>query len=155
MPALIFLPRHAVGAFFIRVNFSVLAAHLLNNAIMTRTLLLILLAVSLLIELALTGGAFVAPKFTLQQFGVSLTPDTAFLGYIVAWLLLFVSLVCALTWYQLWQRNPDYRVLCYLLGFWWIGIGVGIYLAFGKSDNLFLDSLKGLLLVGLTSRSRV
>lgn len=121
---------------------------------MTRNLLLALLALSLLIELALTGGAFFARAFTLQQFGVTLSPDTAFLGYIVAWLLLFVSLVCGLALYQLYQRNPDYATLCYLLGLWWIGIGIGIYVAFGKPDNLILDSLKGLLIVLLTSRSR-
>lgn len=121
---------------------------------MTRNVLLALLALSLLIELALTGGAFFARVFTLQQFGVTLTPDTAFLGYVVAWLLLFVSLVCALALYQLYHRNPDYATLCYLLGFWWIGIGIGIYVAFGKPDNLVLDSLKGLLIVVLTSRIR-
>ena len=121
---------------------------------MTRNLLLALLALSLLIELGLTGGAFFARAVTLQQFGVTLTPDTAFLGYIVAWLLLFVSLVCGLALYQLYQRNPDYATLCYLLGFWWIGIGIGIYIAFGKPDNLVLDSLKGLLIVILTSRIR-
>lgn len=122
---------------------------------MIRTFLLALLALSFVVELALAGGAFFSRSFTLQQFGVTLTPDTAFLGYIVAWLLLFVSLTCGLALYQLWQRNPDYAVLCYLLGFWWIGIGIGIYVAFGKTDNLILDSLKGLLVVLLTSRSRV
>lgn len=122
---------------------------------MPRTLLLALLALSLVVELALAGGAFFARAFTLQQFGVTLTPDTAFLGYIVAWMLLFVSLTCGLALYQLWQRNPDYATLCYLLGFWWIGIGIGIYIAFGKTDNLVLDSLKGLLIVLLTSRSQV
>ncbi|MBC3788781.1 hypothetical protein [Spirosoma utsteinense] len=122
---------------------------------MTRTLLLALLALSLIIELALAGGAFFARAFTLRQFGVTPTPDTAFLGYIVAWTLLFVSLTCGLALYQLWQRNPDYALLCYLLGFWWMGIGIGIYLAFGKPDNLLLDSLKGLLIVILTSRSQV
>lgn len=122
---------------------------------MIRTFLLTLLALSLAIELALAGGAFFARAFTLRQFGVTLTPDTAFLGYVVAWMLLFVSLTCGLALYQLWQRNPDYATLCYLLGFWWIGIGIGIYSAFGKPDNLVLDSLKGLLLVVLTSRSQV
>ena len=121
---------------------------------MARTLLLIVLIIALLIELGLSFGAFFAREFTLHQFGVTLTADTAFLGYIVAWLLLFVSLVCGLAIWQVWQRTPGYETLCYLLGFWWIGIGLGIYIAFGKPDNLFLDSLKGLLIVILTGRSR-
>lgn len=120
---------------------------------MVRRLLLILLVIALLIELALTGGAFFARKVTLKQFGVSLTPDTSFLGYIVAWTLLFVSLVCGLAIWQVWQRKRGYETICYLLGLWWIGIGFGIYIAFGKPDNLLLDSLKGLLLVILTNRS--
>ena len=121
---------------------------------MARTLLLILLSLALLIELGLTGGAFFAREFTLHQFGVSLTADTSFLGYIVAWLLFFVSLVCGLSLWQVQQRTPDYATLCYLLGFWWIGIGIGIFVAFGKPDNLLLDSLKGLLIVVLTNRTR-
>jgi hypothetical protein len=38
---------------------------------------------------------------------------------------------------------------------WWIGIGIGIYYTFGKPDNLLLDSVKGLLIVGLTWRCQV
>ena len=121
---------------------------------MIRTLLLAVLTLALLFELALTGGAFFVREPTLQQFGVTLTPDTSFLGYIVAWTLFFVSLVCGLALWQVWQRQPGAATLCYLLGFWWIGIGIGIYVAFGKPDNLLLDSLKGLLIVILTSRNQ-
>ncbi len=121
---------------------------------MFRTLLLGLLSFALLLELGLTGGAFFAREFTLHQFGVAQTPDTAFLGYLVGWLLLFVSLVCGLALWQVQKKMPDYATLCYLLGFWWIGIGIGIYVAFGKPDNLLLDSLKGLLIVVLTNRTR-
>ncbi len=120
---------------------------------MARTLLLVVLSLALLIELGLTGGAFFARELTLHQFGVNLTADTGFLGYVVAWLLLFVSLVCGLALWQVWQRTPGYATLCYLLGFWWIGIGIGIYIAFGKPDNLLLDSLKGLFIIILTNRS--
>ena len=119
---------------------------------MARTLLSVVLFIALLLELALTGGAFFAPVFTLTQFGVKYGPETAFLTYIVAWFLLFVSLVAALALGQVLQRRPSYATWCYLLGLWWIGIGIGIYLAFGKPDNLLLDSVKGLLIVVLTWR---
>ena len=119
---------------------------------MARTLLLVVLSIALLIELALTGGAFFAPAFTLAQFGVKYGPDTTFLAYIVGWLLLFVSLVAAVAVAQVWQRRPGFATWCYLLGLWWIGIGLGIYYAFGKPDNLFLDSVKGLFIVILTWR---
>ena len=119
---------------------------------MARTLLLVVLFIALLLELLLTGGAFFAPVFTLTQFGVKYGPDTTFLAYIVAWLLLFVSLVATVAFGQVWQRRPSYATWCYLLGIWWIGIGVGIYYAFDKPDNLLLDSVKGLLIVILTWR---
>ena len=119
---------------------------------MARKLLLVVLLIALLLELALTGGAFFAPVFTLAQFGVEYGPETTFLAYIVAWFLLFVSLVAAVALAQVWQRRPGFATWCYLLGVWWIGIGVGIYYAFGKPDNLLLDSVKGILIVILTWR---
>ena len=122
---------------------------------MARTLLLVVLFIALLLELLLTGGAFFAPVFTLAKFGVKYSPDTTFLAYIVGWLLLFVSLVAAVALGQVWQRRPSYATWCYLLGLWWIGIGIGIYYSFGKPDNLLLDSVKGLFIVILTWRCQV
>lgn len=119
---------------------------------MARSLLLVVLFIALLLELALAGGAFFRPVLTLGLFGVKYGPDTAFLGYVVAWLLLFVSLVAAVALGQVWQRRPSYATWCYLLGIWWVGIGIGIFYAFHKPDNLLLDSVKGLLIVGLTWR---
>jgi hypothetical protein len=117
---------------------------------MPRTLLLIVLFIAL--ELALTGGVFLAPVFTLTQFGVKYGPETTFLAYIVGWLLLFVSLVAVVAFGQVWQRRPGYATWCYLLGLWWVGIGIGIYTTFGKPDNLLLDSVKGLVIMFLTWR---
>ena len=122
---------------------------------MARTLLLIVLSIALVLELGLTGGAFFAPVFTLAKFGVKYGPDTTFLAYIVGWLLLFVSLTAAVALGQVWQRRSSYATWCYLLGLWWIGIGIGIYYSFGKPDNLLLDSVKGLIIVVLTWRCQV
>lgn len=119
---------------------------------MARSLLLWVLFVALLAELGLTGGAFFAPAFTMQQFGLTYVPDMAFLSVLSGWLLLFVSLIIAVAFAQLWQRRSHYAILCYLLGFWWIGIGAGLYLAFRKPEFLVLDSLTGLLVVFLTWR---
>jgi hypothetical protein len=119
---------------------------------MPRTLLLVVLAISTLLELGLTGGVFFAPALTLAQFKVKYGPETQFLGYIMGWFLLLVTLLAALAWVQVRQRRPSYAGLCYVLGLWWIGLGVGIYVVFGRPDNLVLDSLKGLLLVVLTWR---
>lgn len=122
---------------------------------MPRTLLLIVLAIAALLELGLTGGAFLAPTFTLAQFKVRYGPETAFLAYLTGWFLLLVTLLAVLAFARVWQRRPGYAGLCYVLGWWWVGIGIGIYVAFGRPDNLLLDSLKGVLIVGLTWRCQV
>ncbi|RZK61621.1 MAG: hypothetical protein EOO59_04595 [Hymenobacter sp.] len=119
---------------------------------MSRTLLLIVLGIATVLELALTVGVFFFPAFTLAQFGVKQGPETAFLAYLTGWFLLLVTLLALLTLGRVWQRRRGYAGLCYLLGLWWIGIGVGIYVTFGRPDNLLLDSLKGLLIIGLTWR---
>lgn len=119
---------------------------------MARTLLLLLLALATLVEAALAAGAFFAPAFTLGQFQVKYSSETAFLGYVLAWTLLFVTLVAALAFTQVWRRRPQFATLCYLLGLWWIGIGLGIYFAFGRPANLGLDTAKGLLIVLATWR---
>lgn len=119
---------------------------------MARTLLLVTLFIALLLELALTGGALFAPALALPKFGLKYGPETAFLTYILGWLLGFVSLAALVAFAQVWQRQRSYAAWCYLLGLWWIGIGIGIYYAFGKPDNLLLDSVKGLLIVVLTWR---
>lgn len=122
---------------------------------MPRTLLLTVLGIAAGLELALTGGAFFAPAFTLTKFQVKYGPETAFLTYLTGWFLLLVSGLAVLAFGRVWQRRAGYAGLCYVLGWWWIGIGVGIYLAFGRPDNLLLDSLKGVLIIGLTWRCQV
>lgn len=117
---------------------------------MPRTLLLIILVVAIALELALAGGAFFAPAFTLAKFGVHYGSDTKFLAYLTGWFLLFVSLVAVLACGRVWQGRPGYAGLCYVLGWWWLGIGIGIYMQYGRPENLLLDSLKGFLLILLT-----
>ena len=121
---------------------------------MPRTLLLLVLAIAVVLELALTVGAFFFPAFTLAQFGVTYGPETKFLAYLTGWFLLFVTLAAGLAWAWVRQGHAGAAGLCYLLGGWWIGIGIGIFVAFGKPDNLLLDTLKGLLIVVLTWRGQ-
>ncbi|MGI4760646.1 MAG: hypothetical protein ACRYF0_08075 [Janthinobacterium lividum] len=117
---------------------------------MPRILLLIVLVIAIVLEVALAGGAFFAPAFALAKFGVPYGPDTKFLAYLTGWFLLLVSLVAGLACGRVWQGRPGYAGLCYLLGWWWIGIGIGIYVVFGQPANLLLDSLKGLLIIVYT-----
>ena len=121
---------------------------------MARKLLIAWLFLSLLLELGISLAPIVAPDMGLQLFKLSRTQDTLFLSFVVGWLCLFVSLICILLIYRVWKKKGDYTVLGYLLGLWWIGIGVAIFIAFRKPDNLWMDSLKGLVLVILVNRAR-
>jgi hypothetical protein len=117
---------------------------------MARKLLLAVLLLSLVIELGLTGGLLFARETTSKAFGVGLTADTSFLAYILGWLCGFASMMLCLAIVWLWRGDGHYVPLCYLMGIFWIGIGIGIYAGFGKPDNLLIDTLKGCLIVGLT-----
>ena len=114
---------------------------------MKKNLLLVFLFLAMLIDAALAGIAFIDPVKALELFKVGYTADTAFLAYIIAWFCLLFSSLCILAIILLKKEITGYRPLIFLLGFWSIGIGVGIYIVFKKADNLFLDSLKGLIIV--------
>lgn len=119
---------------------------------MARSLLLVVLFLATAAELVLAGAAFFAPALLLGKFGVKYSADMAFISYVLAWLLLFVTLIAGLAFGQVWKRRPHYSTLCYLLSIWWIGIGLGIYFLYGRPANLLLDTLKGLLILVLTWR---
>ena len=112
-----------------------------------RKLLLGTLIVSLAIEVLWPILGFFAPSFTLGLFKVAVNADTLFLAFVLAWCLLFVALACgqALLWVK---RNVAAGwTLSLILGGWWIGIGVALFAFHGKLENLFLDGLKGAILV--------
>jgi hypothetical protein len=117
---------------------------------MARKFLLGILTIALLIELGLTGGIFFAKDIVAEQFHVAITADTSFLVYIVGWLCLFASMFILLALRWVMQGDVHYVPLCYIMGFFWIAIGIAIYVSFGKPDNLFIDTLKGILIVSFT-----
>jgi hypothetical protein len=119
---------------------------------MSRKILLIVLLFSLFTELLLTGGLFFFREQSLKQFNVVYNAGNAFLGFIVGWCLVFISLICSYAVFLTWS-NRDCRMLCYLLGCWWIGIGVAIFLVYNRPENLVIDSLKGLVIVLLAYRT--
>jgi len=113
-----------------------------------------ILAFAALGESIFAIAGFAAPQFTLQQFAIQANADTLFLGYIVAWFLLFVAITAILALKQVLKNNPNGWTLSYILGVWWIGIGIGVYIGYGRTDNLFMDSLKGCVIILTAWRSR-
>ena len=116
---------------------------------MKKKLLLITLILALVIEVALTVLCFFKPAAAIKLFGMQYNDQTAFLGYIIAWFCLLVSVLIVYAIILLKNNDAAYKSVVYILGFWWIGLGIGVYITFKKPDNLLLDSLKGLILVTL------
>jgi uncharacterized membrane protein len=120
---------------------------------MIKKLLVAILILAFVIETALCIGAFFLLEKTFDFFKVPYNNDTSFLGYLIAWFLLFITVVIGISLWQV-KNNAAYTTLCYLLSFWWIGLGIGVYIGFGRPDNLGLDTLKGAILTFLTWKSK-
>ena len=113
---------------------------------MIKKILLGVLILSFILEIALTALAFIKPERAIAMFKVSPTAGTEFLAFITSWFLLLVSALCVLAIYLLVKEKAGYVPLIYLMGIWWIGIGIGIYFVSGMKQNLYLDTVKGLIL---------
>lgn len=110
--------------------------------------LIVVLIIAFLIEAVLTFLCFFMPVKTFELFGMPYNEAYAFLGYLTGWFLLLISTLIAFAIYSL-IKNKDVTSLIYILGIWWTFLGIAIYFKFGKPDNLYLDSVKGVVLVGL------
>ena len=114
---------------------------------MKKNLLLLVLLVSFLFEAFLTGIAFFNPTATLKLFKLTFNSDTALLAYFSAWFLLLISSICVYLMWLVKTNRPGFTGMIYLLGLWWIGLGLAVYFMFNRPDNLLTDSLKGLILI--------
>ena len=121
---------------------------------MFKNLLVAILALAVVIELGLALGGFFAPALMLEAFHVGPSAETLFLAGVIAWIVLAIGLVAALALRWVLQNNRDGWILSLLLGTWWIAIGIGLFAQFGVVENLFIDSLKGALLVAFALKSR-
>ena len=116
---------------------------------MKRNLLYITLIIAFIIEAALTILCFFKPTTAMSLFGMVYSSETSFLAYIIAWFCLLVSMLIIYALVGLRNDNNGYKTIIYILGCWWIALGIGVYVSFKKTDNLLLDSLKGAILIVL------
>jgi hypothetical protein len=121
---------------------------------MWKKILVFALFISAAFEFVFSVAGFVAPQFTMKQFSMPYDDQTAFLGYVISWFLLFVTVIAFLVARQVARGVPSAWPLASAMGLWWIGIGVGIFLMFKKPDNLILDSLKGTVIFVSALKSR-
>ena len=111
-----------------------------------RKILIGVLLFATVVEFLFPLGGFLMPERVLELFKVGSSPDTLFMAFVASWLLLFVALVCALTVWLVKQNVRAGWYLSFTLGYWWVGIGVGLAVVYQRYDNLVLDALKGLII---------
>ena len=120
------------------------------SQIKMKTTLIYFLGLSLFIEFILSVFGILFTELGLIIFGIETNNQTLFLGSVIGWLCLFVTMIIFLGMYFLIKNKSTVFGILYCLGIFWILIGLGIYFKFDRTDNLFLDSIKGLILVLLT-----
>ena len=120
------------------------------SQIKMKTTLIYFLGLFLFIEFILSVFGILFTELGLTIFGIETNNQTLFLGSVIGWLCLFVTMIIFLGMYFLIKNKSTVFGILYCLGIFWILIGLGIYFKFDRTDNLFLDSIKGLILLGLT-----
>jgi hypothetical protein len=108
-----------------------------------------LLVLAFIVEAILTFLCFFMPAKAMELFGMQYNEQLSFLGYIIAWFLLLVSVFILYTIYLVKKDIVLAKHMINILGCWWVALGIGVYFAFGKIDNLLLDSSKGVILLVL------
>ena len=115
---------------------------------MKKNILLFILFISFLLEIYLCITAFFNPVSVMKLFKLSYNSNTALLAYFSAWFLLLISSICVYLMWLVQTNRAGYYGMINLLSLWWIGLGISIFIMFKRTDNLLMDSLKGLLLLG-------
>lgn len=118
---------------------------------MKRSLVLVL-AVSAVIELYLALGVLFTPEKLMQSFGVSsLNNEVLYMAAIIGWFCLVTTGLVVLAAVWVWRSLIEGYILASVLGVFWIGIGLHLGLAFGRPQHLMLDAAKGLIILILST----
>ena len=116
--------------------------------------LLFVLAISLLLELYLVIRTFTDSAWLPGSFGLETSDGVKTLNHIIAWFLLLVTLLIVAGIIGVARNRREGISICWLLGLWWIGIGIGIWFVSGQTTNLITDSIKGAIIVLLAAAYR-
>ena len=109
--------------------------------------LLFTLSFSLLYEVAFAGVVLLAPEWALSFSKLPVNQETLFLSFGLGWCLVVIALMCGLALKQVIDNDKNGYLLTSILGYWWIVVGLALFLKYGRVEYLILDGLKGFILV--------
>lgn len=112
--------------------------------------LVIALALELLSEVAASVVALFYPLQGLKEFHVDVSPGTIFESFVIGLLFGLVSAIIAAAIYYICKKSWVGWKISYVLGVFWVIFGGSLFLAYGRTENLYLDFCPGLLIIILT-----
>jgi hypothetical protein len=115
-----------------------------------RRLIIILLVLSGLLELLITGLVFFDPAREAAQFGIQVTPDTTFLGHVIGHFTFLYTLLIFWSAWQLARRHAHGVLGTRVCGAFWVVIGLSLAYETKLPVYIAMDSVRGALLLGLT-----
>ena len=126
-----------------------------------RTLLLVILAASGLLEGIISGILFCDPATEARMFAIPFTPvpGPQVLARILAEFTALFTVLIAWSCRLLWRGNPAGHTLAAIFGGFWVVTGLTLWAEKGLPVYLVMDSLRGLVIMALvvwdrrTSRS--
>ena len=108
------------------------------------------LMLELLSEVFCSAIALIVPAWSLTLFGVHVLPETLFLTFVLGLTFGFVAAVIALAIYWILTGERRGWHLSYLLGIFWVLFGGALFMVQGRTENIYLDLIPGIVVLALT-----
>lgn len=116
-----------------------------------KKLLLLVLAISAVVEIYLALGLLLKPDMLSASFGVALNNEALYMAAIIGWFCLLVTALVVLSMVWIYRSHSQGYVLAAALGLFWVGLGLHLGLAFARPQHLVLDAAKGFVILLLAA----
>ena len=116
--------------------------------------LIVVLAISTLIEVYLGVAILAAPAHMMHDFSIStLNDEVLYMATTIGWFCLVTAAIVGLSTYWVYQQKSEGLYLAIILGVFWLGIGLHLGIGFARPQHLVLDAAKGAIILVLAMLS--
>ena len=117
---------------------------------MLKRTLIVVLGIAAFIEIASGILALAFPSALTLLFKIpTLDATTLYLGALIGWQCLAMAAIVCLVIVWMSKEKTEARILTILLGIWWVAIGLWLFIGFNRVEHLFVDAVKGALILVL------